>query len=113
MNTLAYILAGTGSLVGILIHLAVIVIVFVFIWWLLSKLTLPPPIATAVQVVCVLIAVIFLIALLLGISGCATDPATGQQRPLTPAEAQAYADATHTIVHGTLQDYKEVKAATR
>lgn len=102
MNTLTllgYVIAGTGSLIGLLIHLLVILVIFALVWWVLTQIPLPPPVANIVRIIFVVIAVIFLIAFLLGISGCVTNPITGKKE-LDPSVRNALIDVAKSAVAG-------------
>lgn len=56
-------------MIDLIVYLAVLVIVFILIWWILSQLPLPEPIGRIVQIVLVVVAAIILISLLLNLSG--------------------------------------------
>jgi hypothetical protein len=56
-------------MLDILIYLAVFVIICALVWWLLQQMELPEPLAKAVRVAFVVIAVIVLIMLMLNFVG--------------------------------------------
>lgn len=54
---------------ALLIQFLVLLIVFALIWWILTQIPLPPPIAKIAQVIVVVIFAIILIYMLLGLTG--------------------------------------------
>lgn len=104
MNLLAYVIAGTGGLVGILIHLLILVLIFALVWWVLTLIPLPPPIAQVVRVIFAIIAVIILISFLLGIAGCVTNPITGK-KTLDPNVQNQLVAVASAEIHGLANDY--------
>jgi hypothetical protein len=68
MNLLlsAVLLAGTGGLVALLIHILIIALILGLIWWVLTLIPLPDPFALILRVVFAIICVIIVINLLLG-----------------------------------------------
>jgi hypothetical protein len=56
-------------MIDLLVYLAVLVIVVALIWWLLSQLPLPGPIAKIVQIVVVVVVAIVLVMLLMNLTG--------------------------------------------
>jgi hypothetical protein len=56
-------------MIDLLVYHAVLVIVMVLIWWLLSQLPLPEPIGKIVQIILVVIAAVVLVSLLLQLTG--------------------------------------------
>lgn len=99
MNLLAYVIAGTGGLVGLLIHILILLLVFALIWWVLTLIPLPPPIAQIVRVIFAVICVIILIVFLLGIAGCATNPVTGKKE-LDPQIRNSLIEVARGAVQG-------------
>lgn len=99
MNLLAYVIAGTGGLVGLLIHILILLLVFALIWWVLTLIPLPPPIAQIVRVIFAVICVIILIVFLLGIAGCTTNPLTGKKE-LDPQIRNSVIDVARSAVAG-------------
>jgi hypothetical protein len=58
-------------MLSLLVSILVVCIVFALVWWILSVIPLPQPIAQIVRVVCVVIMCIWLIYVLLGLTGAA------------------------------------------
>lgn len=56
-------------MVEILVYLAVVVIVVLVVWYLLSQLSLPEPIGKIVNIALVVIVAVVLIGILLNLSG--------------------------------------------
>ncbi len=56
-------------MIDLLVFLAVLVIVVILIWWLLSKLSLPEPAGTIIQIAIVVIVAVVVIGLLLSMTG--------------------------------------------
>lgn len=56
-------------MIDLLIYLAVLVIVVVLIWWLLSQLPLPEPAGQIIRIVLVVVVAIIAIFLLLNLTG--------------------------------------------
>jgi hypothetical protein len=56
-------------MIDLIVYLAIFVIVAVVLWWLLQQLALPEPIGKIVTIVLVVVAAVFLIMLLLGLTG--------------------------------------------
>jgi hypothetical protein len=59
------------SLVTLLVYLLVLVIVFALVWWVLTQVTLPPPIGQFVRIICVVIFALMAFGQLFGFVGCA------------------------------------------
>lgn len=58
-----------SGLVGLLIHLLVAALIFWLIWWALNYIGPPEPFRKVITVILVIVAVIYLINVLLGLSG--------------------------------------------
>lgn len=54
-------------MISLVIWVAVLVIIAILVWWILSQLPLPPPIRTVLDIVLVVIVVLILIVILLQI----------------------------------------------
>ncbi len=61
-------ISGT-ALLGLLFQLVIVGLIFYTLWWGLGKIAPPEPINKIVQVILILILVVFLVNLLLGMSG--------------------------------------------
>lgn len=59
------------GLFSLLIYLVVLIIVFALVWWILTQVTLPAPIAGFVRIIVVAIFALILIFLLLSAVGVA------------------------------------------
>lgn len=56
-------------MIDLLVYLAILVIVVILVWWLLSQLGLPEPVGRIITIVMVVIVAIAAIMLLLNLSG--------------------------------------------
>jgi hypothetical protein len=69
----ALLLAAEGVAVGGLVHLLIVLIIigliFSVLWWAITQIPMPPPYATVVRVLFVLIIVLVLLSILLPMSG--------------------------------------------
>jgi heme A synthase len=60
---------AAGGLIHLLIVLIVLGLIFFIVWWAISQIPMPEPIATVVRVLFVLIIVLILLGLLLPLLG--------------------------------------------
>jgi heme A synthase len=56
-------------MIDLVVYIAVAVILFVLVYWLLKQFPLPPPLGQIVNIVLVVIAVLVIIGILLSVTG--------------------------------------------